>query len=69
MCKECSIIDDESHRINHCKKFSQRNYCNNPLKLNYDDIYSGDVDKCYNVVKVVVSMWDLENGKNEMRPD
>ena len=66
-CSECNVVDDESHRINQCNKLSQSNLCNSTSKIDYDDIYSEDENKCQNVVQVVMSMWDLENGKNVMR--
>ena len=36
-------------------------------KLTFDDIYASDVDKNLHVVKTILSVWDLENGRNEMR--
>ena len=67
MCKKCNVVDDESHRINYCKNLASLNYCDNSENINYDDIYSPDADKCLKVLKAILSMWDLENGKNEMR--
>ena len=43
------------------------NYDNEGNKINYHDIYSADTEKCSRMLKVILSMWDLENGKNEMR--
>ena len=36
-------------------------------KVSFDDIYGDDLEKCLLTVKTIVAMWDLENGKNEMR--
>ena len=67
MCKKCNEIDDESHRINYCQNYTSINFCDNDEKINFEDIFSSDVDGCYEVLRVILSMWDLENGKNEMR--
>lgn len=67
LCAECNIIDSEDHRINACKRWSNINLCNSQTKLNFDDIYSEDTVKCLKVVETILSLWDLENGRNEMR--
>ena len=35
--------------------------------ITFDDIYLDDYDRCLAVVDTILSLWDLENGKNEMR--
>ena len=67
MCKTCSETDDENHRMNMCKRWESINLCNNNEKIDFDDIYSSDEDKCLQTVKSIASLWDLESGKNEMR--
>ena len=32
----------------------------------FEDIFTSDVDKILHV-KIILSVWDLENGRNEMR--
>ena len=66
-CDVCKVIDDESHRINHCKKFAHINLYNSELKFDFQTIYSdkrSDVDK---VEYVIRQLWDLSNGKNSMK--
>ena len=67
MCEVCGELDNESHRINHCRKWHRTNLCESIDKIDFNDIYSNDTEKCLAVVKIVLSLWDLENGKNEMR--
>ena len=31
------------------------------------DMYSDDTEECLKVINAILSMWDLENGRNEMR--
>ena len=66
-CKQCSQIDDETHRINHCPKWSRINQSESDDEVVFNNIYSDDYEKCLEVVKRIVSMWDLANGRNEMR--
>ena len=67
MCDNCKDLDTESHRINYCKKWSGINMCNSSEKMDYNDIYSSDIGKCFKVVQMILNLWDLENGKNEIR--
>ena len=67
LCKECGVTDDEDHRINHCKLWSDINLSTSSVKLNFDDIYSNDRTKSLVVIERVLLMWDLGNGKNIMR--
>ena len=66
-CDICGVVDDESHRINWCQKWGDVNRYHNDEKVAFDDIYSGDVEKCLSVVNSVLSIWYLRNGKNEIR--
>ena len=63
----CNVLDDESHRINDCKKRDGINVANSREKIMFGDIYLDDYERCLKVVERVLLMWDLENGKNEMR--
>ena len=69
MCNTCNVVDNEEHRINDCAKYKNINLFHSTKKITYDDIYSDDVANCYAIVERIVSMWDLENGKNEMRQE
>ena len=67
LCDLCNVCDDENHRINTCKKWREINLYDNRQKIEFNDIYSNDIDKCFHTVQIILAMWDLENGKNEMR--
>ena len=66
-CDVCKVIDDEEHRINWCCKWESVNRYHNDEKLTFCDIYSDDMDKCLVVVNTILSVWDLANGKNDIR--
>ena len=64
-CKDCGVVDDESHRINYCRNYETVNLYNCTERLNCELIYTED--RCMQVVERVLIMWDLVNGKNRMR--
>ena len=61
------MIDDENHRINQCVLYRSINLYDSSDKINYDWIYSNDLNEVLNVVKIILKMWDLGFGKNTMR--
>ena len=65
-CKQCGTLDDENHRINDCKVWQERNLYNHDLKLDFQLIYSNDVNECSSIIEKIVSLWDLANGRNEI---
>ena len=67
MCDKCNVVDNESHRINDCEKWADTNLANRSQKVTFDDIYLDDNERCLKVVEIILTLWDLENGKNEMR--
>ena len=66
-CRECGVIDDEDHRMNHCKVWHKTNFSMSNEKINFSDIYSDDRSKSLVIVERVLAMWDLGNGKNAMK--
>ena len=66
ICDTCDVLDNESHRINTCNKWQHVNLCSSSDKIDYNDLYSDDIGKCFSVVNTILSVWDLENGKNEI---
>ena len=68
-CKECGILDNEDHRINFCEKWEKTNLFKNNSKVEFKRVYSGDTEECLEIIKLINSIWDLENGKNEMRSE
>ena len=56
MCEVCGELDNESHRINHCRRWHRTNLCESIDKIDFNDIYSNDTEKCLAVVKIVLSL-------------
>ena len=66
-CTECSVIDDENHRINHCVRWGTINWSGSDAKIDFNMIHSDDRSESMQVVETILSMWDLGNNKNTMR--
>ena len=67
-CKECGVTDDENHRINSCIKYRSVNLFDKTEKIDFNNIYANDDhNKVMNVIKTILSVWDLAHGKNEVR--
>ena len=67
LCSMCNVTDDENHRINFCPKFSQTNLCNSLVKFDFRCIHSMNQEAIDRAIDVVSDLWNLRNGKNEMR--
>ena len=67
LCSMCNAIDDENHRINFCAKFKERNLYNSLVKFDFRCINSPNQETVDRAIDVVNELWDLTNGKNEMR--
>ena len=67
MCDKCKVIDNEDHMINDCTKWEGVNLINKSQRISFNDIYLGNYEQCLEVVETILSLWDLENEKNEMR--
>ena len=66
-CRQCNVVDDESHRINDCIKYKEWNLFCSRYKYDFHTIFSND-DECVDrTIEVVNHIWDLTNGKNEMK--
>ena len=66
-CKMCSVLDDESHRINFCPLWKETNLFNSPEKIYFSAINSCDMKDIMRVIKVILRIWDLGSGRNSMR--
>ena len=69
VCLECGVTDDESHCINHCKKWKNVNGYNREEKIDFEMVYSGDIEKLKTISSEIMKMWMIEYGKNEIRTE
>ena len=66
-CQLCHVPDDENHRINHCTRFKEINLYESSLKVDFDFINSDDSEAVDRIIDTVSMLWELRNGKNEMK--
>ena len=67
LCNVCDVEDDETHRINACVKFGDLNRYRELDKIDFEMIYSDDWDKVMPVICSILSIWDLEHGRNKIK--
>ena len=67
MCCKCCVVDDEKHRINECVPYESMNWRDCDIKINFEDLLCKSDEKVLNVVQSILSMWDLERGRNVIR--
>ena len=53
--------------MNDCKKREGINMYGKQCAIEFDHIYSENYEECGTIVKNILKIWDLENGKNTMR--
>ena len=66
-CTVCDVDDDEAHRINDCIRYRSINRYDDAEKIDFGKIYSDDVNDVIPVVEAILTVWDLENGKNSVK--
>ena len=66
-CKECNVVDDESHRLNSCVKWKHVNLYNGGYSIDFNAVFSEDISTLRLMSRLLRSVWNLENGKNETR--
>ena len=67
LCTTCDIVDDENHRMNHCIKWKDINMYGTEHEINFDAVYTNEIDTLKQISGLIQSIWNLENNKNEMK--
>ena len=65
MCRQCSKIDNENHRLNECRMFSAHNYANSNTKCNFNDVQSDNDETLKKILTDIEKIWEFRfaNGK------
>ena len=66
-CKTCNVVDNESHRINHCPEWNSINLCKRNETVNFNHIHSENDIESMKVVQTIIAMWDLGRNRNCMK--
>ena len=61
MCGECSTYDDENHRMNHRKKWKHINHFDHVEKIDFNQVYSQNVETLRDIVKELQKVWNTRN--------
>ena len=61
MCSECNTYDDENHRLNHCGKWKELNYSDHDEKVNFELVYSRDMETLRNTFEKLNKVWNTRN--------
>ena len=65
-CRTCKQLDDETHRINHCRKYKETNLHDSAQKINFSDVYSNDPLIIKNVLPYIEKVWNTRNAHGTM---
>ena len=66
ICTVCKTSDNEDHRLNHCVRFKSTNYCDQMEKVNFDDVYSTDINVLKSVIAKIDKVWNTRNAHGSM---
>ena len=67
ICRSCEVTDDENHRLNECTNFSETNRANDPLKSNFEHVYSTNDDTLKAIINDIQNVWELRYANGRMR--
>ena len=64
LCTVCNVTDTEEHRINHCSRFEELNFCDRNIheKVEFNTIYSDDLDTLRIIIGRINKLWNVKNG-------
>ena len=69
ICIECSEVDDEEHRLNHCIKYRSLNYYDHEQKVPFKNIFSTDVDVLREIISRIQRVWDTNCAHGTMKKE
>ena len=61
ICPTCKKTDNEDHRINYCIRYKTFNYHDSKEKVNFDEVYSTDIDVLKCIIKKIEKVWNTRN--------
>ena len=66
ICDRCHCIDDENHRLNYCIKWRERNYYDETEKIDFDLVFSNDVEVLRPIMQGIEKLWNTRNAHGTM---
>ena len=65
-CDICSCYDDENHRMNKCPKWREHNFYDDEEKIDFNLVYSHDIDVLRYIIKKINVVWNTHNAHGTM---
>ena len=65
-CSECKCLDNEDHRLNYCKLWRDINYYDDEDKVNFDSVFSDDLNELRSTVSKFERVWNTKNANGCM---
>ena len=65
-CSLCNCLDNENHRLNFCPKWKETNFYNAHDKVDFEKIYSKDMNEVRRVITAIHRVWNTENAHGTM---
>ena len=65
-CDQCKILDDEDHRLNYCKKYIDINFYNAVKKVDFNMVYSRDMNELREILPRIGNVWNTRNAHGTM---
>ena len=66
-CHTCNVIDNENHRLNDCRVYSDTNRVNHPTKFDFGDIYNDNDNILNPVFTHVDNVWEFRYANGCMK--
>ena len=67
MCRSCGTLDNETHRLNDCSIYTEKNHAGDLIKSNFDHIYSDDNDLLFSIVNDINKIWEFRRANGCMK--
>ena len=67
ICSTCNVKDDENHRLNNCFKFRGTNNFDRNDKVDFNDVYSNDLNTLTNVISAIERVWNTQTAHGTIR--
>ena len=63
ICRSCNVTDDENHRLNECTRW----IVGNQPELNFNDIYSTEIEVIDNLIQHLNNLWEFKYANGRMK--
>ena len=66
VCDTCEVVDNEYHRLNDCPKWSSTNLYNETEKIDFNMVYSSEVETIRSIITNVKHVWNTKCANGTM---